>query len=246
MEFFRATRRRIRVTPHKKLGAAAVNLAVRLLLLVAVTAVLSPRVICGADVTESKVTIQGRAVEIPSIRARFQLPTDWIERHSEFQDNIHISTAELQKIRTAEGEWDREYSRILNKALPFESCILHAGDEAWGRSASSFHDLQMRIYIIKEKPSKVIDRFVEDGWREASRLSKKVSNSCNKRDQWQTILLRYHLWYRDYGGTANIEVFAQPVAGKNETVAMVFMYCDSQRDQNAVAAKIVESFAINR
>ncbi|HEV3136516.1 MAG TPA: hypothetical protein VGZ26_01405, partial [Pirellulales bacterium] len=56
----------------------------------------------------------------------------------------------------------------------------------------------------------------------------------------QRATLRYNLWYTDYGGTANVDVFARSF-GK-QTAVLVFMYSDSARGPRKEVSEIVKSF----
>ena len=76
--------------------------------------------------------------------ATFKIPESWLKWHAGFKNNLHLTRAELDKVKTAEGNWDKEYAHIANELLPFSQCVAHVGGEGWGRDAVSYADLQLR------------------------------------------------------------------------------------------------------
>ncbi len=194
----------------------------------------------AGEPTKARAVLRGRTIEIRPEGASFEIPQDWLDWQAEFHNNIHLSPAELANVRIADSEWDTEYAEIVNALLPFGSCRAHLGGEGWGKSAVSYGDVQMRVYIVEMNPQQIIERMAKEGPSQAFRYSKKVSLSRSDFKKWQRVTLSYDLWYSDYGGTANVDVFSR-VFG-TQTVALVFMYADSLREPRKRVAKIVKSF----
>ncbi len=84
-------------------------------------------------------------VAIPPAHIEFALPKTWKLLRGE---TVHVSDRELKKVERAEGEWDREFSAVVNAALPFNHCMGHFGEEGWGDQSCSFADLQFRVYFV--------------------------------------------------------------------------------------------------
>lgn len=98
----------------------------------------------------------------------------------------------------------------------------------------------MRAYVVDSSPEQIRERMAKEEPSTAFGFSKRVSLSRSEFGDWQRITLRYDLWYSDYGGTANVDVFARAF-GKQAAV-LVFMYADSLRDPRRQVAEIVHSF----
>ena len=67
-----------------------------------------------------------------------------------------------------------------------------------------------------------------------------MSLSRSEFKNWQRVTLSYDLWYSDYGGTANVDVFSR--AFGKQTAVLVFMYADSLHEPRGQVATIVKSF----
>ena len=161
----------------------------------------------AGEPAKARAVLHGRTIEIRPEGASFEISQDWLDWQAEFHNSIHLSPAELAKVRVGAGEWDMEYAEIVNALLPFGSCLAHAGGEGWGKSAVSYGDVQMRAYIVEMSPEQIIKRMAKEGPSQAFRYSKKVSLSRSEFKKWQRVTLSYDLWYSDYGGTANVDVF---------------------------------------
>lgn len=194
----------------------------------------------AAEPAQAHAVLRARTIQLKPAGGSFQIPQQWLDWQAKYRDNIHLSPAELTSVHVADDEWDKEYAEIVNALLPFGSCVAHAGGEGWGKSAVSYGDVQMRAYIVEMNPQQIMERMAKEGPSQAFQYSKKVSLSRSEFKNWQRVTLSYDLWYSDYGGTANVDVFSR-VFG-TQTVALVFMYADSLRDPRGQVAKIVKSF----
>jgi hypothetical protein len=197
----------------------------------------------AAEPGTARALICGRAIELQPPGASFRIPQAWLEWDAKFHNNIHRTPADLKKVRVGDGEWDKEYAEIVNSVLPFDSCLVHAGGEAWGKNAVSFADVQMRAYIVELPPRQIAARMANKGRCVAMRYSKKVALTRSEFDKWLRVTLSYDLWYTDYGGTANVDVFAR--AFGNQTAVLVFMYSDAVPARRSEVETIVESFRWN-
>jgi hypothetical protein len=195
----------------------------------------------AAQPAQARAVLRGRTIELKGTGGSFQIPQAWLDWQAKYRENIHLSPAELASVRVADSEWDTEYAEILNALLPFSSCVAHAGGEGWGKNAVSYGDVQMRGYIVEMSPKQVMKRMAKVGPSQAFRYSKKVSLTRSRFKKWQRVTLSYDLWYSDYGGTANVDVFSR-VFG-NQTVVLAFMYADSLRKPRGEVAQIVKSFS---
>ena len=81
---------------------------------------------------ESSATIQNRTIQLKPSGAEFEIPEAWLAWHAQFKNNLHLTRAELEKVKNAEGDWDKEYAEVLNAVIPFARCAVHVGGEGWG------------------------------------------------------------------------------------------------------------------
>lgn len=189
---------------------------------------------------ERSATIKDRVVRIKPTGATFEIPESWLKWHAGFKNNLHLTRAELEKIKTAEGDWDKEFSEIVNQLLPFSECAAHVGGEGWGSEGVSFADLQMRVYVTQTSAEKVQAKMVESGKTWASKFSKEVTVARAEGGKWRRATLSYAMWYGDYGATATIDVYAQEFG--MQTAVLVFMHTN-YRGASAPLHEILRSFA---
>jgi hypothetical protein len=172
-------------------------------------------------------TRENRTINLHPSDVSFQIPQDWLDWNAEFRNNLHLSHRELERVRFAVGEWDSEYSDVVNSALPFEDCAAHVGGEGWGREGVSFGDLQVRAYVTDLSSAEILKRISGPAFATAKKVSSQVMRepaaqvSLMQEGQWQKAVVQYNLFYGDYGGRANVEFYAKRV-GRYELV-MVFM-----------------------
>ncbi len=183
----------------------------------------------------------GRTITMAPVGVTIELPQRWIDWTEHFHNNIHLTSIELEEVKNATTEWDKEYSQVINAIFAYEACVCHAGGEGWGENATSFADVQMRFYILDLSLDKVADEIASHGPRKALEVSSRVCIVRQSFDGWQRQSISFPLSFLDYGGTANIDAFRREVNGK--AVVVVFMYSDQERE-NAVkeVESIVRSF----
>lgn len=188
---------------------------------------------------EPHATFQGGTIHLEPCGASFKIPEPWLKWHAEFKNNLHLSRADLAKVKDGEGDWDKEYAEVVNAVLPFSNCAAHAGGEGWGRQSVSFTDLQMRAYIVDMTPKQVQEKLSKDGVARASKFSKHVSVAQARHGDWSRGSVSYLLHYGDYGGTAQVDMYARAFA--TQTAVLVFMHIED-RDKEFEQEKILESF----
>ena len=158
---------------------------------------------------------QQRTIHLLPSGIEFQIPQDWVTWDSQFHNNLHLTSKELMKVQTGKGEWDSEYSVVVNAALPFEDCAAHVGGEGWGVEGSSFVDLQVRAYVTDLPMREILERVQKSAFAEAQRIANAEGGSAGNEahvsissdGNWRRAAIDYPLWYHDYGGTAKIDFY---------------------------------------
>lgn len=173
-------------------------------------------------------TRQDRTIYLHPSDVSFQIPQDWLYWNTEFHNNLHLTHRELAKVRFGAGEWDSEYGDVVNSALPFEYCAAHVGGEGWGREGVSFGDLQLRAYVTDLSSEEILMRISGPAFATAKKLSSwdfsgrgQVQTDVGEEGPWRRAVIRYSLFYGDYGGIANVEFYLRPVS--KYQLVMVFM-----------------------
>jgi hypothetical protein len=179
-------------------------------------------------------TRDGQKITLHPSGVSFRVPQQWLEWNERFHNNLHLSRDELQQVRHGDGEWDKEYGNVVNAALPFADCAVHVGGEGWGREGSSFGDVQMRAYISDLSDREILARIhrqAVDAARREERPSPRLSGLAEltpdadvtdgQEQQWRKSVIRYPLWYGDYGGMARVRFYVAPI--EKETLVLVFM-----------------------
>lgn len=180
----------------------------------------------GALLSGNKLTLAPSGITI-------SIPNDWLEWNEKFNNNFHLSSSDMRKVCHGIGEWDTEYSQIINDMFPFPRCVAHIGGEGWGADGVSFGDIQMRIYHLESNSDQVqlrietlapgaVEPLVDD---EHSTLGPKPTiGSIESIDGWKRLLIRFGRFYYDYGDTANVDVRFRSF--NSETIVVVLMYAD--------------------
>ena len=173
-------------------------------------------------------TRQERTIYLHPSDVSFQIPQDWLYWNSEFHNNLHLTHRELAKVHFGSGEWDSEYGEVANSALPFEYCAAHVGGEGWGREGVSFADLQLRVYFTDLSSEEILRRISGPAVATAKKLSTgnfygpgQVQTEVGEEGPWRRAVIRYSLFYGDYGGIANVEFYLRQVS--KYQLVMVFM-----------------------
>lgn len=191
--------------------------------------------------------LDGHAVTLQPSGIVFEVPTFWVDWNSRFGNNFHLTTGQLDRVEHGAGEWDTEYGKIANAALPFSRCAIHAGGDGWGGGVS-FGDLQLRVYILDGVPERIEESIYEKLESAAAALERdsrlvysvKARTGDNTSSGWnEGVIVTTRVFYYDYGGVANIDFRLFP--WNEETVVAVFMYSNS-REQESTIESILQSF----
>lgn len=165
---------------------------------------------------------------------QFDVPKTWVDRYSESGNNLHLTGKELDEVGHGAREWDDEYARVCNAVLPFDRCAAHVGGEGWGEAATSYGDLQVRVYDLEVPVKKVEDGIVGHNSDKIGQLiggSVQIQRSNN--DGWHQIIFSYGRIYYDYGETAHVDIRLTQIDA--QSVAFVFMYTDYRSQERTIA-----------
>lgn len=159
--------------------------------------------------TSHFATQKGSIIKLSPLGASFHIPQDWLDWNRRFHNNLHLTRQDLESVKDGAGEWDTEYAKVVNAALPFNDCSAHVGGEGWGLQGSSFGDLQMRVYLTDQSEKDIIKRISELAFAAAKTVRKnsQVNPTITPPEhtgEWSRIITSYQLWYVDYGGTAHV------------------------------------------
>ena len=179
-----------------------------------------------------------RTIQLHPSEITFEVPQDWIDWDRQFHNNFHLSHRELRHVRTASGEWDTEYARVVNAGLPFEHCAAHVGGEGWGSEGASFGDLQVRAYVTDLSVRAVLKRIHGPAFEEAKKIAGGEGGlagayiSMTTEAEWQHAFISYPLWYGDYGGNAVIDFYARDVGPYR--LVLVFMGWGPEGEKSSI------------
>ncbi len=156
-------------------------------------------------------------------------PAD-LERQLGRRNNKHLSRVQLSRIEKPDfDEWDREFGRACNAALPFDRCAAHVGSEGWGDDALRFDDLQLRVYDVPRTTSQIEDRIAQDAM--AAVRTDQVRRETN--GSWRPIRITYDRRHFDYGATAHIDIILTSAGAR--TLAFVFMYTSALKEPDPIS-----------
>jgi hypothetical protein len=182
---------------------------------------------------EPSAARDGRDIRLAPSGVTFRVPQVWLDYQAKFGKNLHLTRAQLDKVKDGEWEWDTEYAAVANAALPFDRCAAHVGSEGWGRAGTSFGDLQVRAYVVPDPADKVAAGVSKAGLAAAARYDKRARAEGGRAGDWHRATVRYDVWYGDYGGTAVVDVYARP-AGAG-TAVFVFMHAEALDHADTIA-----------
>jgi hypothetical protein len=131
---------------------------------------------------------------------------------------MHLSKRELEAIaNTNKGEWDAEFTRFLNVAIPFDRCVAHVGSEGWGPNSRSFGDLQVRVYDIDGPGVGLEDQIV----KAAKETVKPNGIRRYPTNNGTRLIIGYPRTHFDYVGSAEVRFEIRRY--KDRTIVFVFM-----------------------
>jgi hypothetical protein len=172
----------------------------------------------------------GRLVVEP-LGASFQIPPTWFdpptikgtcEYNSPIDARFHVDRETIAKLARATGEWDKEFSAVVDSVMPFSGTVAQLGSEGWGAESSCFGDLQVRVYLT-DLP---LDSLATRARRRASETANRFfpATPVTEADTlgWRVQRLSWNAWYYDYGATAQVEFYSRQV--RDKTITLVFMH----------------------
>jgi hypothetical protein len=177
----------------------------------------------------SYATRDGQRIALHPSGVSFMIPKEWLIWFDQHHNNFHLTHEELSKVKDANGEWDTEYAKVVNSALPFEDCVAHVGGEGWGKDGLSYIDVQMRAYTTKLSLKQVMANIHGPGFSTAHNVASHRFPSDNKfmkiedsvDGRWMKSLIQYPVFYGDYGGLARIRFYL--TQSNKQTLVLVFM-----------------------
>lgn len=125
----------------------------------------------------------------------------------------------LDSLRNAPGEWDHEYSAVVDSILPFGDLVAQVGPQPFG--GGCFADLQMRVYLAPGNEPALAPR-VAKGVAVAHAFFPSASLAAKDSAQWHLDRIQWYAFYYDYGGDAIVDILSAPLNGR--TLILVFMY----------------------
>jgi hypothetical protein len=170
---------------------------------------------------------RGTHIEAADQSLEFDVPQTWVTWSEEHvsRPNLHLTAAELDRVETTEGEWDREFALVVNAVLPFENCVAHVGSEGWGPHGMSYADLQVRAYVLTMSLEGIAAQAQSRGASVAEELAGTPPDLQEERQgEWTRNLIGFPLFYVDYGATAVVDARSRRLGDR--TVAFAFMYTD--------------------
>ncbi len=163
-------------------------------------------------------TRDGTSITVHPSGVVFAIPVEWVKWHYQHRDNLHLSGTALAGVKDADqNEWDPEFARVCNAALPFDRCAAHVGGEGWGAQGHSFGDIQLRVYDFLDSPSNLEERIVKG----APRGAREAEIKRESDGVWSRVLVCYKRRFYDYGATAYVD-FRIHLFG-SRTLVFVFM-----------------------
>ncbi|MCZ7648822.1 MAG: hypothetical protein M5U26_26785 [Planctomycetota bacterium] len=180
---------------------------------------------------------QDRTVTLLPGRLSFELPATWLKAFEGGAKNLRLTPDEIRAAREPKGEWDPQFDRVANAALPFDRCAFHGGAEGWGEAGSSNADVQMRAYVGTWELLDVENFVKSHGKWDANEVAKnphakKAKAVCkqSKSGDWQVDSIAFPLWFGDNGGTAMLDFYSRKEG--EHTFVLVFMYTDKAKTED--------------
>lgn len=183
-------------------------------------------------------------IEVVGQGWRFRVPAQWVRwlDENETRPNMHLTPVELDSVKDAEGEWDREFALVVNAMLPFDQCVAHVGSEGWGLRGISYADLQVRVYVLTATPEAIEERARVQGAAAITSLTGSLAVPQQELSgSWRRMILRYFLMYSDYGATSIVDLRLKQAGDR--VIAFAFMYTDHSKPDAEIEA-ILDSVAL--
>jgi hypothetical protein len=163
--------------------------------------------------------------------------------HGDPSRRLAISHPMLDSVRHATGEWDREYSSVVDSLLPFDALVAQVGPEPFS-GGTCFADLQLRIYVLPTPDAwsaKARQTPLALGLRTAQGFFPSATLASRDSGEWHLDRLRWNAWYADYGAEANVQLYSTVV--RDRTLFFVFLRISqtggpAERDQQYILQRL--------
>jgi hypothetical protein len=185
--------------------------------------------------------LQGTRVVLLPSRAHFSLPDKWKDKDN--NPIVYLRPGQLEAVANSEGEWATDYASVCNSIFPFDRCAVHAGRWHWGNGSGFGADIQLRVYVLDDGVEKLRQDIIEKGSMDVLRKTGKQANARQEKafGEWQRVILRFELWYDDYGGDAHLDCYLREFG--HSTIAACFMYSSSNMESPYIV-EILNSFRL--
>lgn len=159
--------------------------------------------------------------------------------HGDPARRLAVSRPMLDSLRHATGEWDREYSSVVDSILPFDALVAQVGPEPFS-GGTCFVDLQLRVYMLSATDAWSADArqaSLSIGLRTAQGFFPSAVLASHDSSQWHVDRLSWQARYVDYGAEANVQIYSTQV--RDRTLILVFMRISqtggpAERDQQFI------------
>ena len=184
----------------------------------------------GQNHPDSARIADGRLV-IEPLGASFEIPPTWFdpptykktcEYNSPVVSRFHLTEEAIAKLPRATGEWDKEFSAVVDSVMPFSGTVAQLGSEGWGAESRCFGDLQVRIYVTDASVDSIATHAKDRARETANRFFSATPVAEADTLGWRVQKLSWGAWYYDYGATAVVEFYSRRV--RERTVTLVFMH----------------------
>lgn len=157
-----------------------------------------------------------------------------------FAERVHVNPAAFSSLLHATGEWDREYSAVMDSIMPFTALAAHLGPEPWGVQGHCYADLQMRVYVTDGGVEDVRARVRGIGLATAKAYFPSAATVSADSAGWHIEHVSWTAWYFDYGGEANVELFMRPFGAR--LLVLAFMHTSwpagAAQDRDSILASV--------
>lgn len=188
--------------------------------------------VLGSPVDTARVV--DSTLEIEPVGVSFRVPPVWLgappvrshivcgsTAQGTLADRIHVQPAAFPSLQHATGEWEAEYSAVVDSIMPFADLAAHLGSRGWGRGGC-FAGLQMRVYVSSVAQRDIADRVRGIGLTTASAFFSPVQVISTDSAGWHIEHVRWNARYFDYGSDANVELYMRSIGSR--LVVLVFVH----------------------
>jgi hypothetical protein len=192
------------------------------------TQIVSPRkTIHSAENNSPYSVLEGTIIKIKPYDAAFKIPESWLSPKivsGEPTKNLYLSWQDLNELEIFDSnhyyDFDKEYAQVMNSVIPFENCVAHIGDRAWGNGFTG--DLQVRVFVVDINSEEITERIKKQGLNKAHNLFDDAKIVSEKYKFWEKQNLNVLEIGQHTFGNADIDFYYRPFG--NKTVVFVFVH----------------------